>query len=270
MKTGAAYTGPASATYQPAAAATGETVTGEIPIALGNRGFVYTLALADAPPRPGTLVVSFLALGKWQEIRDPGNGEMEGEGTGTIAFGTGSVSLTLGALPDVGSSIIFAYVSQNDAAITQRTGSSVPAKAKVNRTLPHQGLLPGSYSATFKVGGVTKTITDNGHGVLSGTGGSGVINYAAGTVSMELTATPDAGSGITHAYQQGSVTDSPLTVTSDGSGMCAGTIPGAPLKPGSSRSPGPLASGRPCRHSARATPPVRCRSMSRKSASTMR
>lgn len=233
VRAGGGYTGAASATYQPAAAATGETVTGEIPIELGNRGFVYTLALAEAPPRPGTLVVSFLALGKWQEIRDPGNGEMEGEGTGTIAFGTGSVSLTLNALPDVGSSIIFAYVSQNDSAITQRTGSSVPAKAKVNRTLPHQGLLPGSYSATFKVGGVTKTITDNGHGVLSGTGGNGVINYAAGTVSMELTVTPDAGSGITHAYQQGSVTETPLTVTSDGSGMCAGTIPGFPLKPGS-------------------------------------
>lgn len=233
VRTGGAYTGIATATYQPAAAATGEAVTGEIPIQLGNRGFVYTLSLPDAPPRPGTLVVSFLALGKWQEIRDPGNGEMEGQGTGTISFGTGSVSLTLNALPDVGSSIIFSYVSQNDAAVTQRTGSSVPAKARLNRTLPHQGLLPGSYSATFKVGGTNKTITDNGHGVLSGTGGSGVINYAAGTVSMELTATPDAGSGITHTYQQGSFTDSPLTVSADGSGMCSGTIPGAPLKPGS-------------------------------------
>jgi len=233
VRTGSGYVGVASATYQPAAAATGETVTGEVPIGLDNRGFVYTLALAEAPPRPGTLVVSFLALGKWQEIRDPGNGELQGEGTGTIAFGTGSVSLTLNALPDVGSSIIFAYVSQNDAAITQRTGSSVPAKAKVNRTLPHQGLLPGSYSASFKVGGVAKTITDNSHGVLSGTGGSGVINYAAGTVSMELISTPDAGGGITHSYQQGSFTDTPLAVTSDGSGICSGVIPGFPLKPGS-------------------------------------
>lgn len=233
VRTGGAFTGAASASYQPAAATTGETVTGEIAIDLGNRGFVYTLSLADALPRPGTLVVSFLALGKWQEIRDPGNGELEGAGTGSVAFATGSVSLTLNALPDVGSSIIFAYASQNDDAITQRTGSSVPAKARVNRTLPHQGLLPGSYSATFKVGGATRSITDNSHGVLSGAGGSGVINYAAGTVSMELSATPDAGSSITHAYQQGSVTDTPMTVTSDGSGMCSGIIPGFPLKPGS-------------------------------------
>ncbi|HGQ7421763.1 TPA: hypothetical protein ACL1SF_006373, partial [Pseudomonas aeruginosa] len=106
----------------PAAAATGEAVTGEIPIELGNRGFVYTLSLSEAPPQPGTLVVSFLALGKWQEIRDQGNGELAGEGTGTVDFATGSVSITLSALPDVGSSLIYAYVGQNDAALTQRTG----------------------------------------------------------------------------------------------------------------------------------------------------
>ncbi|MDF5937506.1 hypothetical protein P4234_00165 [Pseudomonas aeruginosa] len=43
---------------------------------------------------------------------------------------------------------------------------------------------------------------------------------------MELSATPDAGSGIVHTYQQGSVTDSPLAVTSDSTGMCIGTLPG--------------------------------------------
>ncbi|MFU2467248.1 hypothetical protein ACM7PH_30785, partial [Pseudomonas aeruginosa] len=102
--------------------------------------------------------------------------------------------------------------------------------ARINRTLPHQGLLPGSYKATFKVGGVERTVLDSGNGSLSGTGGSGQINYADGKVSMELSATPDAGSGIVHTYQQGSVTDSPLAVTSDSTGMCIGTLPGAPLK----------------------------------------
>ncbi|HBO4377789.1 TPA: hypothetical protein ACU6GO_001061 [Pseudomonas aeruginosa] len=232
---GSGWSGTASATYQPAAAATGEAVTGEIPIELGNRGFVYTLSLSEAPPQPGTLVVSFLALGKWQEIRDQGNGELAGEGTGTVDFATGSVSITLSALPDVGSSLIYAYVGQNDAALTQRTGTSVQARARINRTLPHQGLLPGSYKATFKVGGVERTVLDSGNGSLSGTGGSGQINYADGKVSMELSATPDAGSGIVHIYEQGSVTDSPLAVTSDSTGMCIGTLPGAPLKAGSVR-----------------------------------
>ncbi|HHQ4427803.1 TPA: hypothetical protein ACSQVQ_005954, partial [Pseudomonas aeruginosa] len=120
-----------------------------------------------------------------------------------VDFATGSVSITLSALPDVGSSLIYAYVGQNDAALTQRTGTSVQARARINRTLPHQGLLPGSYKATFKVGGVERAVLDNGNGSLSGTGGSGQINYADGKVSMELSATPDAGSGIVHTYQQG-------------------------------------------------------------------
>jgi len=233
VRTGAGYTGAATASHQPGAAATGETVTGEIPVDLSNRGYVYTLSLSDAPPMPGTLEISYMALGKWQVLRDQGNGELAGEGTGTIQFNTGSVSLTLNALPDVGSSVIWAYVGQNSAAFTQRTGVSIQAKAKVNRTLPHQGLLPGSYTASFKVGGVTKTVVDAGNGTLSGSGGSGVINYAAGTVSMELTATPDAGTAITHTYQQGAFTDTPLAVTSDSTGMTTFTIPGAPLKPGS-------------------------------------
>src|SRR5690606_12528253 len=60
-----AYTGTASAVHTPGAAVTGQTVTGELPITLGNRGYAYTLNLADAKPRPGTLVISYMALGRW-------------------------------------------------------------------------------------------------------------------------------------------------------------------------------------------------------------
>lgn len=228
---GTAWSGAASASYQPGAPATDEAVTGELPITLGNRGFVYTLSLADAIPRPGTLTVSFMALGKWQEIRDPGNGELTGEGAGLIAFDTGSVSLTLNALPDVGSSLIWSYLGQNAAAITQRTGSAVAAKAKIVRQLPHDGIRPGSLVVSFKVGGVTKTLTDNGAGVLVGSGGNGVIAYASGRVQFIPMTTPDAG-GITYTYEQGEVVNTPLAASSDGSGMSIFTIPGAPLKPG--------------------------------------
>ncbi|MNZ21600.1 hypothetical protein D3C78_386760 [compost metagenome] len=228
-----AYTGTAAISVTPGAAVTGQSVTGEIPIELGNRGYAYTLNLADAKPRPGTLVVSYMALGRWQEIRDPGNGELTGEGSGSITFATGGVSLTLNALPDVGSSIIYQYVGQNDAEVTQRYGGSVAAKAQVRHRLAHDGVLPGSLTVTVKVGGANKTLVDQGNGTLSGAGGAGVIDYPGGELAMVLAVTPDAGSAITYSYQQGSITDAPLAVTSDGSGMCSGTIPGAPLKPGS-------------------------------------
>lgn len=230
-RTGTSFTGAASATYQPGAAATGDTITGEVEIVLANRGYVYTLSLAGAIPRAGTLLVSYMALGKWYELRDFGDGLMKGEGAGNISFSTGSVSLTLNALPDVGSSLVYSYVSSADNAVTQRTGASVVPSIEVRYTL-EAGVLPGSFSATFTAG-TEKTLTDDGHGVLSGTGGTGTIYYATGEVVMALSATPS--SGIAYAYRIGATAGTALNVTTDGSGMASFTIPGAPLKAGSVR-----------------------------------
>lgn len=232
IRTGTSWTGTGSATYQPGAVATGDTITGEVEVTLGNRGYVYTLNLADAVPRQGTLSVSYMALGKWYELRDYGDGLLTGEGAGTISFATGSVSLTLNALPDVGSSLVFSYTSSADNAITRRTGGSVVPSLEVRFTLPHEGILPGSVTVTFTAG-TAKTLTDNGYGVLSGTGGTGTIVYATGEVVMVLSATP--ASGISYTYEQGDVAGTVLNVTSDSSGMASFTIAGAPLKPGSVR-----------------------------------
>ena len=231
-RTGTSWTGSANGTYRPGTAATGDTITGEVQITLGNRGYVYTLNLSGAVPRAGTLAVSFMALGKWYELRDLGDGLLVGEGAGTISFATGSVSLTLNALPDVSSSLIYSYVSAADNAITQHAGGSVVPKLEVRYTLPGGGVVPGTFSAAFTAG-TARTITDNGQGVLSGTGGTGTIAYASGEVVMVLSATP-AG-GIAYSWQQGAVNSGAMAVSSDGSGIATFTIPGAPLKPGSVR-----------------------------------
>lgn len=231
-RTGTSWSGTASATYQPGAAATGETITGEVEIGQGNRGYVYTLNLSGAVPRAGTLSVSYMALGRWYELRDFGDGLLVGEGAGTISFATGTVSVTLNALPDVDSSLIYSYVSSADGAVTQRTGGSVTPRLEVRHTLG-EGVLPGSVEVSYLAGSVTRTLTDNGQGVLNGTGGTGSIAYASGEIVMVLSATPSA--GITYAYEQGELLGEALNVTSDGSGMASFTIAGAPLKPGSVR-----------------------------------
>ncbi|MDF5999604.1 hypothetical protein P4050_14510 [Pseudomonas aeruginosa] len=46
-------------------------------------------------------------------------------------FATGSVSITLERAAGRGSSLIYAYVGQNDAVLTQRTGTSVQARARI-------------------------------------------------------------------------------------------------------------------------------------------
>ncbi|UYM16248.1 DNA/RNA non-specific endonuclease [Endozoicomonas euniceicola] len=91
------YTSTASATYQPAAAVVGSAISGTEDVSSQNRGFNYTFNFAEAKPKPGTLVISYIALGKWQDVSDPGNGQMDGSGKGNIDFSTGSVAVTTGS-----------------------------------------------------------------------------------------------------------------------------------------------------------------------------
>lgn len=226
------YVGSATASYMPAASLTGQTVTGEIRITLGSRGYAYTLNLAEAKPRPGTLTVSFMALGKWYELRDDGAGTLTGNGTGTVDYATGGVSLSLEALPDVGSSLIYSYIVAIADETSQHVGGVAGAKAQIRHRLPHDGVLPGSLTVTYRSGGINRTLTDQGNGTLTGNGGGTVI-YATGELSMEFSLTPDSGSAISYSYEQGTVATTTLPGSPDAGGMLSGTIPDAPLKPGS-------------------------------------
>lgn len=228
------FTGSASATYRPATSITGQPITGEIEITLGSRGFAYTLNLAAAKPRPGTLSVSFMALGKWYELRDLGNGELAGEGSGTVDFASGAVSVSLSALPDVNTSLVYSYVGQIEDNLQTHVGVGDAPQIRVEHQLPHHGVEPGTLTVTATLGGVAQGMTDNGDGSLSGDAGTGSVSYATGQVSLLLAATPDAGSAISFAYEQGGFdVDEPLSPTPDVGGMVTGTLPGAPFKPGS-------------------------------------
>jgi hypothetical protein len=76
-----------------------------------NRRYVYTETL-DPTPAPGTVSVDFRALGKWYRIIDNGNGSLSGQGgNGTVNYSTGSIAITLLAMPDFGSTIIYSWGS---------------------------------------------------------------------------------------------------------------------------------------------------------------
>ena len=225
-------TATANATYQPAVAITGSAISGAIPITSQNRGFNYTLNMAEAKPRPGTLVVSYIALGKWQDIRDSGNGQMTGSGTGTILFATGSAAITLDALPDPDSAIVFSYVAQNDDEVTIRTGSVPVDDIAFRHTVAKPGIKPGSMTVTYVSSGQNKTLTDQANGLLTGDG-NGAIHYAPGELSFKLDNLPDSGTEIQLTYEEGSSAGGEVIVAVDGQGVMSGTIPGAPLLPGS-------------------------------------
>lgn len=100
--------------FKPAGSVTRVSDTTSIDITESTRGYAYTATLVPIPD-PGSLIVSYMAQGKWYDLIENGKGELYGAdaayGSGTINFTTGSLMITLGALPDTGSSILFAWGS---------------------------------------------------------------------------------------------------------------------------------------------------------------
>ncbi len=154
----------ASVTFQPATAITGMAISSAIEVTNQNRGFNYTLNLAEAKPRPGTLVVSFIALGKWYDLRDPGNGQLTGSGSGTVDFSTGAAAITLNAMPDPDSAIVYSYVAQDDNEVTLRTGSALVDQISFRHTTEKDGIKPGSVTIDYLTGGNQKSVSDQGNG----------------------------------------------------------------------------------------------------------
>lgn len=83
-----------------------------IPITPESRSLSFVVTLEQLPS-PNTLSVAYMSSGRWYVLRDNGAGELRGisptYGVGTLNLTTGSVVVTLGALPDVDSVVIFTY-----------------------------------------------------------------------------------------------------------------------------------------------------------------
>lgn len=85
--------------------------TQQIDVTLANQGYVYTQTLVPVPDA-GSLTISYMVQGSWYELIDNGDGTLTGA---SASFGTaqydelGNLSMTLGALPDVGSIILMQY-----------------------------------------------------------------------------------------------------------------------------------------------------------------
>jgi hypothetical protein len=156
-------------------------------------------------PAPGTLTVSFRAQGTWYELKDNGSGGLVASdasiGAGAVNYTTGSVSVTLGALPDVGSQIMLAWGSPVHYTVRAGASSDAASTVELAYALQSAPLVPGTVSISYPVSAATRTVTDaSANGVLSGTGVTGTINYATGDVVLNFSTPPDPGAAVTNAY----------------------------------------------------------------------
>ncbi|MBE2261580.1 MAG: hypothetical protein IAE92_02490 [Burkholderiaceae bacterium] len=229
-------------TYLPAVDVSRPAHTMNIPVTLATRGTVYAQTLLPIP-YPGSLSLSYRALGKWYTLRDNGAGELSGSdaayGTGSVDNVTGALVVTLGALPDAGSSVIITWGSS--VHVTQRNKAFIEPPV-FRHALPDTGIEPGTVSISWDVnyrdvnGNVTSTVeqslTDDGDGNLTGDG-IGRIVYSTGSLWFLPSKLPDPGSTPVIDYEKSAMVEDAFSPSADGAGMISVTLTDGPAVPGS-------------------------------------
>lgn len=221
-------------TFTPAAAPTLVNDTFEIPVAIESQRLNYTFSLEPAPARR-TLQVSYRAQGNWYTLADDGAGALRGSsssvGAGTLNYGTGTVSVTLGALPDVGSSIIAVYYSSEIArAVTAigNNGVALPRAFGVPVTLG-KAIKPGTLTLEWN-DGAARTAADS-NGVLTGDA-TGAVNYATGQIEFRPNLLPAHGTTVGVSITEATKVEHTVVAFADGGANWTATLPGT-LREGS-------------------------------------
>lgn len=180
--------------------------TQNIKVTLASRSSVYIRTL-NPLPSPGTAFLDFRALGKWYRLRDDGTGVLAGDdpayGTGTVNYITGTIVVTLGALPDVGSEILLAWGSPVHYTIRANGTSDARATASQEIQLSDLPVRPGTLTVKYLGAAVEYTGTANEDGVISGGGITGTVDHATGLVQVFYsTRLPNQETTVTLSYDR--------------------------------------------------------------------
>ena len=210
-----ASSGTVTAAMKAAAAPSKVSDTASIAVTLASRANNYSQTLYP-PPMPGCLVVSYRSQGLWYDLKEQGDGSIIGVdasiGAGQLTFVTGTATVTLGSLPDVGSEVIFTWCAAADTF--NRSATTVPP-LRIKRTLAHTAVAPSTFSVTWLAATVAKTATDNGSGMITGDA-TGTINYATGEVELTPAVLPSLGATFDFAYQWGASTEETFSMPARG------------------------------------------------------
>lgn len=225
MAAGAPSYGTASTTiaYTPATPSGATTHSAALDITSANAGLAFVAAFAPAPA-PGTFTVSYMAQGRWYELVDNGNGKLAGAdssyGSGTVNYVSGSIAYTLGAIPDVGSAIIYGW--GNAATAVAVAANDLPSRVSGVLSVDPRHI-PGTLVLSWARGGTDYEATVDVGGVVSGDATGLVVG---GTVTMQPAVMPDG--PVALAYNRAVVVNSSFT----GSGLSF-TLSATPVVPGS-------------------------------------
>ena len=194
--------GTHTVTFTPAQVPEMISEQGAIRVTPESRSLSYAFTL-DVVPLARSLSISYLAQGKWYVLNDDGSGRLSGLdaafGIGTLNYTTGSVVVTLGALPDVGSVILVKY--DTNAATVTPSNSDLINGGKVYIPINTSGQLSeekgsksiaiGSLQIAWNDGAV-RSATDDGFGNITGDA-TGSVDYTQGVIRLSPNSLPAPG-----------------------------------------------------------------------------
>lgn len=194
---------PKAVTYTPSVSVLRAPQSAKVDVTVESRSQSYVGTIFPIP-QPGTLSVSYMAQGRWYVLSDPGNGTLKGldagYGAGTFNKNTGAYTVTLGALPDVGSALILTWNAPTQE--TQQPSTTLKASQTVTVSPPSgKTIQPGSVSLSWTYSG-PRTATANAAGVISGDA-TGTVNVAQGKIEFAPNLLPAVGAQVTINYTAG-------------------------------------------------------------------
>ena len=219
------------ATATAAVAIYDNAATVSIEITINNRAFNYVQTLTPVPS-PGSLSLDYKALNQWYRLTDDGNGHLTGAtgvGAGTIDYATGGVMVTLGALPDISSAVIFSWATPLN--YTMQTSVLEPLPPQLATTLSAFPVAPSTLTISWTNGG-SKTATANAQGIISGDA-TGTIVHQTGELQFSPALIAPAATTFNLAWSQNLAQLDTFNVTGDSSGTVTFTLTQNPVKPGS-------------------------------------
>ncbi|MBN8887601.1 MAG: hypothetical protein J0I77_17890 [Rudaea sp.] len=229
------HTGGASGTLSaiatPAGGVLQQTRSMAIPTPNGVRQLAFIGNIPVAPV-PGSVIIDYLALGRWIRLTDNGDGTisgLEGQGVGTITYTTGSFAVTLGTYPDNGSSLIVYW----GTSLTTRDSHADVTAGTANYTyqLAHYPTATTGITIAWASSGVAKSATVGADGTISGDA-TGTWNFGTGAIALSTAQFPDAAFTLSYSYRDPATYKYVNVNPSISANQMAFTLPDVPL-PGS-------------------------------------
>lgn len=146
-----------------------------------NQGTVYVRNVTPIPTAPN-YYVEYRSQGRWYRILANDDGTLGNDpqvGVGTLndnGDGSATFSITLGALPDIGSDLIFSWGS-GETTTTIRDEINDQATMTLQYQLPHSNIVPTSLDMTLTTPNGNTTITSNANNELVTNRGAAIDGY---------------------------------------------------------------------------------------------